>query len=270
MSNVAPGNSLITEFTDEQRSALAAKFSTAEPFPHLVIDNFLSEYGRQALRSYPSPEWPHWRLFLDEYQKEKRTCDDISKIPEPLSTLIRECSEPKFLQVLQAMTGVDQLLPDPYLGGGGLHCSGGGGVLAPHTDFHYYKRLGLYRMFNLLIYLNEDWKPEDGGRLELYKKGAATPEVEVVPTFARAVLFRTDDKSVHGFANPVAPRKWRKSVALYYYTSREHGGFSGDTTTHWQMHGPKLKGLRLKTFDALIFTSRVFSKLAHMVNPNYR
>ncbi len=254
----------------EAAARLRQRFAGARPFPHLVIDDFITPAGRAALTGFPAPDWPHWTLFLDEYQKEKRVCADIAAIPAPFATLIRHCCEPPFLSALQAITGVDGLIPDPYLDGGGLHMSGGGGILTPHTDFHLYKRLDLYRVLNLLIYFNEDWTAADGGALELYGRGETRPAASVIPVWGRAVLFRTDDNSIHGFTHPVAPGKWRRSVALYYYTSRESGTFGGDTGTHWRAHGPRMTGARLAVFEALILASRSFSRLAHLVNPNRR
>lgn len=244
------------------------RFSAAAPFPHIVIDDFLIDAARAALGSFPADDWPHWQVFLDEYQKEKRVCADIRSIPEGLSGLIDDCSRPSVLKMIEGITSVEQLVPDPYLDGGGLHCSGAGGVLAPHTDFHVYQRLNLYRKLNLLIYLNEDWGPEDGGFLELYRKGETSPTVTIAPTFGRAVIFLTDDQSVHGFTVPVAAGKRRKSVALYYYNSRESGAFAGDTTTRWQTRAPTLRGIRLRVFEALIFGSRALSKLARTIDPN--
>jgi hypothetical protein len=254
--------------SEAETRVLRDRFAAGSPFPHLVLDDFITSAGHAALTGFPAADWPHWSLFLDEYQKEKRVCADIERIPAPFAALIRYCCEPAFLRTLEAITGEIRLIPDPYLDGGGLHLSGGGGILAPHTDFHLYQRLGLYRVLNLLIYFNPDWREGDGGRLELYRQGEAAPAASVEPIMGRAVVFRTDDKSIHGFANPVAPGKWRRSVALYYYTSREAGGFRGDTSTHWRTHGPRLTGARLALFEALIVGSRAFSKLAHLINPN--
>jgi hypothetical protein len=255
-------------YQDAEVAELARRFRRAEPFPHLVIDDFLSPQGIDAARAFPDATWPHWHLFRDEYQKQKHTCNDLTTIPRPLTDLIHECSGPSFLSFLSKVTGIQKLLPDPYLEGGGLHGSGEGGVLTPHTDFHLYKRLNLYRAINLLVYLNDDWSDQDGGALELYRKGETTPRVKVPPVMGRAVIFLTDDRSVHGFLNPVGPGKWRRSVALYYYTACETQGFSGDTTTHWQTRGQKLKGVRLAAYESLIFLSRAFSKLAHVIDPN--
>lgn len=249
-------------------SGLADAFRNAQPFPHVVIDDFIPSSVLPRFEPFPSPDDAVWHHFTDRYQQGKRACNDLEHIPSPFRDLLVECSTPAFLQRLEAITGIEKLIPDPYFEGGGLHASGPGGVLAPHTDFHLYRRLGLYRMLNLLIYFNPGWTEADGGALELYRKGETTPGASVVPVSGRAVIFRTDDQSVHGFTRPIAEGKWRNSVALYYYTARDSAGFSGDTTTHWQNRG--IGGVRRAAFDALIFGSRVLSKLAHMVDPNTR
>jgi hypothetical protein len=258
---------LVREFTDADILQMRARFADAAPFPHLVIDDFLSDGAKSSLGEFPTPDWRHWNAFSEGFQREKRYCNDIAQIPAPYSQLIVECSQPTFLTALESLTSIDQLIVDPYLEGGGLHCSGGGGVLVPHTDFHLYERLNLYRKLNLLIYLNDDWGPDDGAYLELYRPEEKTPAVTIAPHFGRAVIFKTDDQSVHGFSVPVAQGKWRKSVALYYYNSRDESAFAGDQTTYWRSRGTGMRGLRLAAFQGLNFTSRMFSKLAHRINP---
>ena len=94
-----------------------------------------------------------------------------------------------------------------------MHGSGPGGVLTPHTDFHIYRRLGLYRVLNLIVYLNPDWPTgETGGGLGLFRPGEPEPAVVVPPTFGTCVVFRTDDRSRHGFVAPVPEGCYRRSV----------------------------------------------------------
>jgi Rps23 Pro-64 3,4-dihydroxylase Tpa1-like proline 4-hydroxylase len=261
--------SVIKRFSEAELADYRKRFASASPYPHIVIDDFLNPAARESLSVFPDADWPYWSHFGDAYQRGKRVCADITVMPRPFAELIAECGQPAFLRLLERITGEKKLLPDPYLDGGGLHCSGPGGVLAPHTDFHLYERLSLFRRLNLLIYLNPDWSEADGGDLELSRKGEARPEVSVPPIFGRAVIFRTDDASVHGFTRPVAEGKQRRSVALYYYTSRESAGFSGDTQTYWQTHA-LMTGPRLALFNGLIFLSRAASKVAHIINPNKR
>ncbi len=146
------------------------------------------------------------------------------------------------MSFLEAVTGIEKLIPDPYLKGGGLHLSGPGGVLVPHTDFHNYGELDLYRQLNVLVYLNPGWDESWGGCLELFEdRQAERASSKIVPTWGTCVIFRTDDLSVHGFPVPIAPGHWRRSIALYYYTARENSTFSGDSTTvlatSWRVAG---------------------------------
>ncbi|OBH03245.1 hypothetical protein A5696_09130 [Mycobacterium sp. E2699] len=244
-------------------------FEAAEPFPHLVIDDLVRLSPLEA-SSFPGISWPGWNELGDRYQQNKRACADIDSIPEPFRALIRQLSEPRFLRVLEQVTAIKNLLPDPYLAGGGLHLSGSGGILSPHTDFHYYRALNLYRRINVLVYLNEDWSLRDGGCLSLYdKQGHAIKTI--VPEWGRVVIFRTDDESVHGFPVPIAADKWRRSVALYYYTAAPAENFSGDETTYWREHGEQsgvVRRVRFLIYRGLLNLSRAISIAAHVANPN--
>jgi hypothetical protein len=249
---------------------LADQFRTGQPFPHVTIPGFLTLSPDQLAPSFPDPEWPGWTRFRDTYQHQKMFCNDLALIPAPLATIIQQLSAPAFLKALEMLTRIPALIPDPYLEGGGLHSSGPGGILAPHTDFHHYRRLALHRRINLLLYLNPEWSEDDGGCLELYEAGRMVPVVTIVPTWGTCVVFETDDRSVHGFFRPIRPGRWRHSIALYYYTSAETRDFSGDASTHWRSHAPAsgLGRLRLPLYKTLIFGSKCLSRLAHGVNPH--
>lgn len=253
----------------ESRDALTTQFENASPFPHAVIDDFVSN-GVELLREFPDEDWPHWRSLGDVYQRNKFTCSDISKIPHGLQSVLIELGSPRFLKWLESVTGINGLIPDPYLEGGGLHLSLGGGQLAPHTDFHVYERLKVYRRLNLIIYLTDSWQPGDGGELELSIPGDLTPLALVEPLMGRGILFETTDTSVHGFRNLVRDGTRRPSIAVYYYTSSETPGFSGDQTTHWRDHGKvsRLQMPRFLIYKLLMKLSRVFSIAAHIFNPN--
>ena len=102
----------------------------------------------------------------------------------------------------------------------------------PHTDFHVYRRLRLYRRLNVLLYLNPGWRDDDGGALELWEGGGEEPVKAVAPDWGTCVIFETDTHSVHGFSTPVTPRGgWRRSIALYFYTSEDTDSFGGDANT---------------------------------------
>jgi len=252
---------------------LRAQFAAASPFPHLVMDDFLTLPAQIVSEAFPDPTWQHWHRFQDAYQHQKLACGDIDRLPPLFQDMVHELSGPAFLSFLEAVTGIRGLIPDPYLAGGGLHSSGPGGILAPHADFHAYGRLGLYRRINVLVYLNPDWHEEYGGCLELFRKGDSAPSASIVPVFGRMMMFVTDDRSIHGFTKPVmGPDRWRNSLALYYYTSEDTQDFAGDGATYWQTHGQHggVRALQLAGYKLLLRGAWLLSKLAHRINPNLR
>jgi len=253
----------------DQAETLAAEYRAARPFPHVVLDGVV-DVSPQDLEHFPPPEWDGWKALGTSYEFQKFVCNDIARIPQPFAQLIDDLSRPRFLRILEQITGIPALLPDPYLTGGGLHLSGPGGVLMPHTDFHIYSQLSLYRRVNVLVYLNEGWREEFGGCLELRTDGDAGDRKKVVPELGRCVIFTTDDKSVHGFPDPIVDGLWRRSLALYYYTSQEAADFSGDATTFWREHGAKsgAQKTRVAAYRGLLQVSRGFSLMAHLINPN--
>lgn len=260
----------INRYNAGERAGLRSEFDHAAPFPHLVLDDML-RLDPEVLTEFPSPAWSGWVRYEDDYQPGKLIASDLTTIPEPFAGVLVELGSAPFLGFLETVTGIAGLMPDPYLVGGGLHSSGPGGVLQPHTDFHLYERLHLYRRLNVLLYLNPDWRAEYGGCLELYDAKSNEKVKEVVPEFGTLVVFGTDDRSVHGFATPIVEQHRRNSIAVYYYTSTETPGFSGDYTTYWRRHRA-VRGLgrvRFFLYRVLLRTSRLFSLAAHLVDPNH-
>lgn len=257
--------------TDSARlDELAHAFTSADPFPSIVLDNVIKAEPERIAAAFPDEDWPYWGRFTEYYAQSKRFCEDVTVMPPVLRNIIYELNQPSFLTFLQKITGIRALLPDPYLEGGGLHSSGSGGILAPHTDFHFRDGLDLYRRINVLLYLNPNWDEQWGGCLGLYRKGEKKPRKTIVPEFGRMVIFKTDHNSVHGFADPIAPGRRRDSIALYYYTAKEADEFSGDRTTYWQEHGQlnAVGKVQLATYSQLLRVSSFFAYTAHKFNPN--
>lgn len=241
------------------------QFAYATPFKHMVFDDLLgADQLAQCETAFPSIDWDGWNNISHEHQYLKKSCDNIATIPEPLRTLIFELNSAPFVDWLSCVTGIPLLLPDPHLIGGGLHVSGPGGTLTPHTDFHVVEGLSLYRRLNLLLYLNRDWQAHNGGGLELWDKKNDKVEKTILPTLGTCVVFQTDNDSMHGFMTPVAHHD-RQSVAIYYYTAEEAPQFSGDAGTHWRyesLYGDTQSVFALKTAAVFTLLSRVFSELS--------
>lgn len=148
-----------------------------------------------------------------------------SFLPDDLAPELRQLfytlNSLPFIQMVEAITGISGLIPDPYFAGGGFHEIRNGGHLSIHADFNHHVKLDLERRVNVLIYLNEDWRDDYGGQLELWDREMKHCEVSVVPQAGRCVLFDTTATSWHGNPNPVNHPTGtpRRSIATYYYTA---------------------------------------------------
>ena len=126
-----------------------------------------------------------------------------------------------FIRVLENITGIEGLIPDPYFLGGGFHEVAQGGHLSIHADFNHHRPLNLERRINVLIYLNKAW--DEALRRPAGAMGSRHEDRvrSFTPEFNRCVIFSTDDTSYHGNPNPVDHPAGvsRRSIALYYYSA---------------------------------------------------
>ena len=201
---------------------LREQYVTADPFPHIVIDNLFEDSALESvLRDFPAPGETRWARFDNPMEKKLGFYYADSTISDTIRRFLDAMNGFEMLLFLEALTGIEGLIPDPYFGGGGLHQIEPGGFLKVHADFNVHPKLKLDRRLNLLIYLNKDWKEEYGGHLELWDADMRTPRQRILPVFNRTVIFSTTDMSFHGHPHPLAcpPGMTRRSVSLYYYTA---------------------------------------------------
>ena len=200
-----------------------ASYQQAEPFPHIVLDNFFdSNYLKGLAQDFPNLlNDAHLEQFSS--QKEVKSASHLEQgIPEKHLELIRFMNAQPFLSFIQQLTGIKEtLISDPYLVGGGLHQIRSGGMLKVHADFNKHRLLGLGRRINVLVYLNEDWHESYGGHLELWDSKMKACQQRILPIFNRLVVFSTTDFSYHGHPDPLTcpDHRTRNSIALYYYSN---------------------------------------------------
>lgn len=196
-------------------------YATAKPFPHIVIDNFLSApLLEEILTEFPKPGQIDWQAFQTPAEK-KLASKHEQQMGDATRLLLYSLNSSTFITFLEILTGIDGILPDPHFEGGGLHQIERGGFLKMHVDFNKHKKLRLDRRLNFLLYLNQDWQEEYGGHLELWDQNMTQCEKKILPIFNRCVVFSTTDFSYHGHPEPLTcpEHRTRKSLALYYYTN---------------------------------------------------
>ena len=193
-------------------------------FHNIVIDNFLTiDFANELEENFPSHEDQTWWMYDNPLEK-KLAFNDISKLHASFKKYFEYINSKEFLEHLQDLTGIPNLLPDPQMRGGGLHLIKPGGKLDVHEDFNIHPEMKKLRCVNLILYLNKGWRDEWGGQLELWEKNMTYTFNKISPIFNRAVIFRTDMNSNHGHPRPLdTPRNTNRiSLASYYYTDIEN------------------------------------------------
>jgi hypothetical protein len=137
--------------------------------------------------------------------------------------------------MLSRLTGIEGLLADPDIEGGGMHQSWTGGFLNVHTDVTMHRtKPGWRRRCNLILYINDGWDAAWGGALQLWDSHMKHAVESVDCVLNRAVLFNTPG-ALHGFPDPLdCPENHsRRSIQWYYYTDDDGVGAGPIATTYY-------------------------------------
>jgi len=262
------------EALKDKGGSLREAYENAQPFPHIAIDDFLpAEVLEKCIKAFPSELDPDAMSF-DRDQERYKTSYNPDYLPADIRALFYSFNSRPFIKFLENLTGIKQLIPDPYFIGGGFHEIRQGGHLSVHADFNHHKPMNLERRLNILIYLNHDWKLEYGGALELWDQGMTTKVQEIVPAFNRCVVFTTTGDSMHGNPEPInhPNNQPRRSIALYYYTATWDKSSKSYTTQFKPRTGSndrtdwKVKGGELAEDLLPPFLVRNYTKLKHKLS----
>jgi hypothetical protein len=214
---------------------LAARFQQRDPFRHVVIDDFFSaEYGPALLAQFPAFESGNARNEAGELGN-KSTVEKIRGIGPAYAALDDVLQTREFLDLIGHITGIPNLLYDPWYFGGGTHENRNGQDLDAHVDFNKHPIERWHRRLNLIVYLNHAWDDAWGGSLQLHSDPRARDDhvTTITPLYNRAVIFETTEWSWHGFSRISLPDDKgalsRKSVALYFYTTERPAEELADT-----------------------------------------
>jgi hypothetical protein len=188
---------------------------------------------------FPRPTSDEWTQYKHA-NENKLGMAKRQLFPPTIGAVTDELNSPEFVAWVSQLTGIPNLVADPMLEGGGLHQSGPGGYLNVHTDFsmhHFHKNW--HRRVNLILYLNPAWHEQWGGAIELWER---SPEkkmtrcaVKYEPLLNHALIFTTDERSLHGFPDPLTcpEGESRKSLALYYYTVESADSVTARSTDYF-------------------------------------
>jgi hypothetical protein len=241
------------------------QYAGAAPFPHVVFDAFLpQDVVSRLVDEFPAPTSRTWVHDMRRSERNKFQLGDENELPPFTRQVVWAFNSAVFLRFLTELTGIEGLIADPSLWGGGLHQTRRGGWLAVHADFHHHPVLDLDRRLNVLVFLNPTWREEWGGALELWARDMSTCVRRFLPVLNRCVIFSTTDWSFHGHPEPLdSPDDVaRRSLALYYYSN---GRPPAEVVSRWNT---TLFRRRLGSMDAdNLFALRVMHYLGRCIPP---
>jgi Rps23 Pro-64 3,4-dihydroxylase Tpa1-like proline 4-hydroxylase/glycosyltransferase involved in cell wall biosynthesis len=220
------------------------EYRQAQPFPHMVIDDFLPPSLLNGViddfRNYNNWGWDNSDYSKDHQVKKffsPWNNDGDATLPINTKLILNYFNSPEVISMLEKLTGIEGLIADPTLLGGGMHKIESGGKLSIHADSRKHAITGNYRRINLLVYLNKDWNKEWGGSLQLWNKDMTTMVQDIQPIFNRVVIFNTGSDTYHGHPHPLNTPNGtsRISLALYYYTKENPDAEeNGVTSAVWK------------------------------------
>jgi len=212
------------EYLNDNVQQWSTQFATEHPFSHIAIDNACNPLVLdQILNEFNNTDWSKHDVRNDEgiQVKLRSNWKQDSDIPPVAHSMINTLNGGDFIRWLTKLTGVQGIICDPYLSGGGFNQINPGGMLAVHADGNWHDIMAVHRRLNVIIYLNKDWLEEWKGHFELWDRERTQCVKKVTPIFNRMVIFKTDDFSMHGHPAPLVcpPDRSRRSLILYYYTN---------------------------------------------------
>ena len=102
----------------------------------MICDAFLEH----VVEEFPAPRGNTWRPLENPTKSHKKMITkDVDKQLGPYTKhLVNFLHSSTMLRILEDLTGIKGLIPDPHLYAGGLHQIESGGFLEVHSDFAFH------------------------------------------------------------------------------------------------------------------------------------
>jgi len=216
-----------TMISDLDTQKLKKYYKNRKPFEYVVIDNFWDKEVAEKLQNEISSFVLKGQevSVYDNALEKKITCNHYDRFPKTVYQAFSYLNSRSFVKIISEITGVEKIITDIGLHGGGLHIHPNQGRLNVHKDYSIHPKLRKERRFNVIIYMTPEWDIKWGGDLELWSHNEKTNRplecVESISNkFNRAILFDTTQNSWHGLPGEIQmpPGIKRQSMAVYYLT----------------------------------------------------
>lgn len=207
---------LITQRLRTEFSAAHEGFASSDPeIGYFVVDDLLpTELAHRIFSCFPSGKDMRLKKSLREYKYIAAQMDMYDPI---LEEAIYAFQDPRVVELVSGITGIDRLEPDENLYAGGISLMGNKHFLNPHLDNSHDKDRNRWRVLNLLYYVTPEWALENGGNLELWPDGPTGKQLVVESRFNRLAVMATHRSSWHSVSRVRTDKNPRCCVSNYYF-----------------------------------------------------
>lgn len=238
-------------------------FMSAEPFPHIVLDDFLdAEFYASIKNDLGQIGSSGSGRSFNTVVEEKKWISLNSSLPDSIRKIVEALGTSESITNMHALSGIESLVSTTN-GNTKLanyHVMEPGGILGSHVDHSWEPELGIPHVLNTIIYLNDEWEDKDGGATVLFDRSGSKVIKRVPYKGNRAVIFLHSPYSFHGVER-IAKESTQKRRTIYVdYYSQSFEPFKNlnlpfDKT--WFKHGTTFK---LKHLDYLKPANKHYAK----------
>jgi Rps23 Pro-64 3,4-dihydroxylase Tpa1-like proline 4-hydroxylase len=215
---------IISSFLEKHSDtkSLYEEFISNEPFPNIEIDNFLSDDLVVSMKNEITNSYRKYNHLLKNFTRNGSHMIELCEAGDicPIAhQLIGDLHSKYFVDWLEKVTGIDGLIPDPWLIGASYMRCYRGDSLQIHSDFNWNEKLKLHRKLTLVIYLNPEWEKSWNGDIQLWDKNRENCVKQYYPMNGNLVLWEYSKYAFHGHPNPLnCPEHiTRDGIRLFYY-----------------------------------------------------
>lgn len=215
-------SSFLERYNDTDR--LYKAFVSNTPFPNIEFRDFLDEGIALGMKNEITNSYRKYNHLLKNFTRNGSHMIELCEAGDycPIAhRLIGDLHSKYFVGWLEKVTGIDGLIPDPWLIGASYMRCYRGDSLQVHSDFNWNDKLKLHRKLTLVIYLNPEWEEEWNGDIQLWDKEKQKCVKKYFPSNGNMVLWENQKYAFHGHPNPLnCPEHiTRDGFRLFYYVS---------------------------------------------------
>jgi Rps23 Pro-64 3,4-dihydroxylase Tpa1-like proline 4-hydroxylase len=199
---------------------LKEKFHNNVPYPHIVLDDFLSDgFYNDLYIDNKNLYHNYGKKFETDFEKNKWISKN-TQLPNKIKIIIDELNSENWIKNLSNLSSIESIF-STKVGNSHLanyHEMKNKGYLGPHVDHSDDPDTGNPHVLNILLYLSKDWKEDWGGSTLLFDKNGKKIIKEVQYKPNRAIIFLHTPYSFHGVKEIFNDNHVRSSIYVDYYS----------------------------------------------------